>query len=279
MILLARRSERDAERWADRVARVGYVTKGLVFLFVGGLAITAAAGLGGMATDPSGALVSIARGIAGRATLGLVALGLVAHAASRAGLAFVGEPYVKRGKLWRVVRRITNGFGSLIYVGLTIGAGALAVGWGAHVQMDKDAETRDLSARILNAPFGRPLLIGVALGILIAAVVQLGRAVGPNHVREQLRVEEMTRWQRGMVLAVARISFAARGIVLGAGGYFIARAALDRAPREARGPAGALHSVWELPYGNLCLAAVAAGLIAFGAYGLFQAKWRRLFAR
>ena len=261
------------------MARVGYVTKGLVFLLVGGLAITAAAGLGGMATDPSGALATVARGPAGRATLGLVALGLIAHASFRAGLALVGEPYVKRGRVWRVVRRITNGFGTLIYVGLAISAGALAVGWGARVQMDKDAETRDFSARILTTPFGRPLLIGVALGILIAAVVQLVRAVGPNHVREQLRVEEMTRWQQRMVIAAARIAFAARGIMLGAGGYFIARAALDRMPREARGPAGALHSVWELPYGSLWLAAVAAGLIAFGAYGLFQARWRRLFAR
>lgn len=67
--------------------------------------------------------------------------------------------------------------------------------------------------------------------------------------------------------------------MLGAGGYFIARAAVDRVPREARGPAGALHSMRELPYGNLCLAAVAAGLVAFGVYGLFQARWRRLFAR
>jgi hypothetical protein len=261
------------------MARVGYVTKGLVFLLVGGLAITAAAGLGGMATDASGALATVARGPAGRATLGLVAVGLIAHACFRAGLAFVGEPYVKRGRVWRVVRRITNAFATLIYVGLATSAGALALGLGRHVQLDKDAETRHFSARILTAPFGRPLLIGVALGILIGAVVQLVRAFGPNHVREQLRVEEMTRWQQRMVMAAARIAFAARGIMLGAGGYFIARAALDRTPREARGPAGALHSVWELPLGSLWLAAVAAGLIAFGAYGLFQARWRRLFAR
>ena len=152
MILRARPSE----RWADRMARVGYVTKGLVFLLVGGLAITAAAGLGGMATDPSGALVAVARGPVSRATLGLVALGLIAHAAFRAGLAFVGEPYVKRGRLWRVVRRITNG--SLSTLDLMSGwrssvAGALAVGWGAHaMQMDSDAETQDFSARIRYRP-------------------------------------------------------------------------------------------------------------------------------
>ena len=62
-------------------------------------------------------------------------------------------------------------------------------------------------------------------------------------------------------------------------GYFVARAAIDGAAREARGPAGALRAVGELPHGNLWLATVAAGLLAVGAYGLAEAKWRRLFGR
>jgi hypothetical protein len=277
--LWARKSRRETELWADRVARVGYVAKGLVFFLVGGLAIAAAAGLGGTATDPSGALTTVAHTPAGRAALALVALGLLAHAAFRAALVVVGEPYVKRGPVSRVVRRTVNGFGALIYVGMAMTAGALAVGWGAHVNTNKDAETRHFSARILTAPFGRPLLVGVALGILVAAVVQLVRAIGPNHVREQLRVEEMTKWQRRLVGMVARIAFAARGIVFGAFAYFVARAAIDGTPREARGPAGALHAVGELPRGNLWLATVAAGLMAFGFYGFLEARWRRLFAR
>jgi hypothetical protein len=274
-----RRSRRDPELWAERVARVGYVAKGLVFVLVGGLAIAAAAGLGGIATDPSGALVTVTHVPAGRAALALVALGLIAHAAFRVALAVVGEPYVKRGPVSRVVRRIANGFGALIYLGMAMTAGALAVGWGAHVDTNKDAETRHLSARILTAPFGRLLLVGVALGIAVAAVVQLIRAFGPNHVREQLRVGEMTEWQRRLVVVVARIAFAARGIVWGACGYFMARAAIDGASREARGPAGALHALGELPHGNLWLATVGAGLIAFGAYGFLEARWRQLFAR
>ena len=261
------------------MARVGYVAKGLVFLLVGGLAIAAAAGWGGRATDPSGALATVARTHAGRAALGFVALGLVAHAAFRGALVIVGEPYVKRSPVGRVLRRIANGFGVLIYAGLAVTAGALTIGWGAHVHTNKDAQTRHLSARILATSFGRPLLIGVALGIAVAAIVQLVRAFGPNHVREQLRVGEMSELQRRTVAVVARIAFAARGIVLVACGYFVARAAIDGAPREARGPAGALRAVGELPHGNLWLAPVAAGLLEVGAYGLAEAKWRRLFER
>ena len=273
----ARQAVSRVQPWADRVARVGYVARGLVFMLVGGLAAEAAAGLGGKATDPSGALVALAHMPAGRAALAFLALGLVAHAAFRAALVLVGEPYVNRGPVRQVMSRVSNGFAAIVYAGTALSAGALAVGWGSRAHTDNDAETRHLSARVLTAPFGRPLLIGIALGILVAAVVQLVQAFVPNNDRERLRVEEMTERECKTVAAVGRIAFAARATVLAACGYFVARAAINSAPHEARGPAGALHAVWELPQGNLWLAAVAAGLIAFGTYGLLEAKWRRLF--
>jgi hypothetical protein len=275
----ARRAARWAQPWADGVARAGYVAKGLVSLLVGLLALAAAAGLGGRATDPSGALVTAARTTAGRAALVFVTLGLFAHAAFRAALILVGEPYGNRGALGRVFRRISNAFAALIYAGLAVTAGGLAFGRGAHAQTDKDAQTRHLSARLLTAPFGRLLLVGVALGIVIAAVVQLVRACGPSHVHERLRVEEMSARERNLVSAVGRVAFAARAAVLAVCGYFVARAAIDSAPREARGPAGALRAVWALPHGSLWLAVLAGGLIAFGVYGLLEARWHRLFGR
>ena len=263
--------------WADRAARVGYVAKGLVFILVGALAIAAAAGLGGEATDPGGALLAVARLPAGRVVLAFVGLGLMAHAAFRATLVLVGEPYTNRGPWRRAVRRISNGFAFLVYLGLGLAAGALAVGWRAHLSGDRNAEPRHLSARILVAPFGRPLLLALAAGILVAAVFQVVWAFGPNHVRERLRVEEMTERQCRTVIGVGRIAFASRATLLAASGYFVARAAIDRSPHEARGPAGALHAAWELPHGDLLLAACAAGLIGFGAYSLLAARWRRLF--
>jgi hypothetical protein len=251
-----------------------------VFLLVGGLGVAAATGVaGGEATDPSGALAKVAHTLPGRAVLAFVAVGLLAHAGFRAVLVVVGEPYVDRGRLGRGVRRLSNGCGALLYAGMAVTAAAFTVGWGAQVHTDKDAESRHLSARILTEPFGRPFLVAVACGILAAAVVQLVRAFGPNHMREQLRADAMTEGQRVMVVVVGRIAFVARAIVLAAGGYFLARAAIDRAPHEARGPAGALHSVWELPHGDVLLAMVSVGLVAFGSYVLLEARWRRLFGR
>ncbi|HZL18380.1 MAG TPA: DUF1206 domain-containing protein [Polyangia bacterium] len=277
--IAVRRAVERAQPWADWVARAGYVTKGMVFLLVGDLAVAAAAGLGGKATGPSGALRTVARLPAGRALLVLVALGLLAHVAFRAVLVLVGEPYLQRGRLGRVALRIGNGFAALVYLGLAISTGALAAGWHARRRAGSDDESRNLSARLLSAPFGRPLLGAVALGILIVAALQLVRAVAPHDMAERLHSEQMTKTERAIVKAMGRVAFAARAVVLASCGYFVGRAAIDRAPREARGPAGALHAVWELPHGALWLAVVGGGLIVFGVYGLLEARWRRLFGR
>ena len=277
----ARRAASKGEPWTDRAARAGYVARGVVYLLVGGLALAAAGGAGGKPTNPSGALSGLVRMPAGRAVLALIAAGLLVHAAFQAALVLTGEPYVKEGSWRRAATRIRHAFGALLYGGMALTAAgrAFAGGHRARAHGADDEQTRHLSARVLATPFGQPLLIAIGVGLGIAAIVALVRAFGPNNVRERLRVEAMSPQQCRFMAALGRVAYVARGTVLGACGYFLVRAAIDRAPRESRGPGGALRAVWELPHGGLWLALVAAGLIAFGVYGVLEARWRRLFAR
>ena len=270
---------RKGEPWTDRIARAGYVARGSVYIFVGGLALAAAAGVGGKPTDPSGALLTLGRMPAGRVGLALVALGLLVYAAFRAALVLTGEPYVKQGQWQRIAMRVRNGFSACAYFGLAFTAAMLAAGRHRRAQGDTDAQTRGLSAWLLDAPFGRPLLIAIAVGIAVVAGVEIVRAFGPNGARGRLRVQAMTARQRELMMALGRFAYAARATVLVGCAYFLVRGAIDRAPREVRGPAGALRAVWELPHGGLWLAMVATGLVAFGVYGVLEAKWRRVFAR
>jgi Domain of Unknown Function (DUF1206) len=275
----ASRAIAHAQPWPDRLARAGYIAKGALFLLVGGLAGAAAVGLGGEATDPSGALVTVARAPAGRFVLVAVALGLLAHAGFRGALALVGEPYDHRGPVQGAMRRLVNAVSALFYLGLAITASALALGRSARVQPDGNAEARDWSARLLSLPFGQSLLIGVATAILVAAVVQLVRAFTPGAVRRRLRLEEMSAREQQTVSIVGRVAFVARATVLAVIGYYLTEVAVHRTPRAARGAGGALRAVWAQPHGGLLLGLVAAGLMAFGAYGLLEARWRRLFQR
>jgi hypothetical protein len=274
-----RRAASKGQPWTDRAAAAGYVARGAVYVLVGGLALAAAAGVGGEATDPSGAFSTVVRMPAGRAALAIVGLGLLVHAAFRAVLVVTGEPYVKQGPWRRAANRVRHGFAACFYAGMALTAAALAAGRYGQAHADKDEQTRQLSARVLAVPFGRPILTAIAAGIGIAAAVQLVRAFGRNNMRQRLRVEAMSERQCKLMAVLGRVAYVARATVLGACAYFLVRGAIERAPRETRGAAGALRAVWELPQGGLLLGLVAAGLIAFGVYGLLEAKWRRLFAR
>lgn len=281
-----RRAAERAQPWTDIMARAGYVARGALFLMVGGLALTAAVGLGGgEATDPTGVLVTIARASAGRAALGVLALGLLAHAAFRAMLVVGGESYIpvargRMGALRRSFVRISNAAIGFVYVGLAATAAGLAFGRRGWLQTDKDRETRHWSARLLHQPSGRWLLLGVAIVVGIVAIVTAVRAFTPNpNLQRRLRIEEMSIRARHAMAALGRIALLARGIVLFGIAFSLAKAAFYHAPRAAQGPGGALRSVWSLPHGGVWLALVAGGLIAFGVYGLCEARWRRLLGR
>ena len=71
----AQRTVRQAAPWVQRLARLGYAAKGLVYVIIG--AVAAQAAFGGRQVEGSeGALVTILRQPFGRVLLGIVALGL-----------------------------------------------------------------------------------------------------------------------------------------------------------------------------------------------------------
>jgi hypothetical protein len=283
----ARRVVDRAQPWSDRIARVGYVARGAVFLMVGGLALAADVGVGGgKTTDPTGAMLEITRAPAGRLVLGAFALGLLAHAAFRAMLAAAGEAYIDRARSrWEaalhVVRRTSDAVITLVYLGLAATAAGMALG--AHHKSatnDDDRETQSWSARLLHQPFGRALLLGVAGVVLVFAIVTAVRAFTPNpDLSRRLRIEAMSaRWRVAMA-ALGRIAFLARACVFGSVAVSLGEAALRHSPGAAHGSGGALRAVRSLPGGTYLLALVAGGLVAFGVYGLCEARWRRLLER
>jgi hypothetical protein len=82
------RAANKAGPWIERLARVGYVAYGVVYVLVGVLALQAAFGRGGAATAQEGALLSILLGLEtlarqpfGPYLLGAIAAGLVAYGA------------------------------------------------------------------------------------------------------------------------------------------------------------------------------------------------------
>jgi hypothetical protein len=72
--------------------------------------------------------------------------------------------------------------------------------------------------------------------------------------------------------------FVARSLVFTMIGVFLLYAALDANSREAKGVAGALQVIQQQPYGSALLGITAAGLLAFGVYGVAEGAFGRITA-
>jgi hypothetical protein len=169
--------------------------------------------------------------------------------------------------------RAAHALSGAIYLGLAASAAAMALGYSTGGGSEGQA-TRDGTAWLMSQPFGRWFVAGV--GIAVAGA-------GIGFALKGLRGDVMDRLavpagQRDWASALGRTGFAARGVVFVLIGGFLVVAAWQARSSAARGLGGALEALREQPYGWVLLAVTAAGLAAFGAFGLVQARYRRVKA-
>jgi len=115
-------------------------------------------------------------------------------------------------------------------------------------------------------------LVGIAGGIV--ACVGIGLAVGG--VRRQF-AKRLRKAEEGssVVIVLGVIGFLARSLVFVLVGSFLIFAAWHSNAREATGFAGALLTLRSERYGNVLLLTAAAGLFAFGLFGVSEARFGR----
>ena len=82
--------------------------------------------------------------------------------------------------------------------------------------------------------------------------------------------------QREIVTQLGIAGFLARAFVFAMIGLFLLFAAINSRSSEAKGFAGALRVIQHQPYGSVLLGISAAGLLAFGLYGIAEGVYRRI---
>jgi hypothetical protein len=263
-----------ARPWIERLARAGFLAKGVVYLLIGILALQAAAGAGGRTTGTAGAFRVLLHQPLGRWLLWLMAIGLAGYAAWRMICALI-DPEQRGRQGWkRLAVRAGYAGSALIHAGLAWQAVRLALGQGGG-SGDGQAESR--TAQLLDAPLG-PWLVGlVALGLAGYGVGQIVRGFRRD-AASRLHLGNLGSDERRIVLRAARAGLVSRGVVFGLMAVFLARAALQHDPTEAGGLAEALQTLARQPYAPFVLGAVALGLAAYGAYQLALARYRVIAA-
>jgi hypothetical protein len=140
---------------------------------------------------------------------------------------------------------------------------------------DDDRGIEKWTAWLMSFPAGAWLVGAAGVFIIGYGAHQLYKA-WTTDLDDQLSLGRMGPTAARWTVRFSRFGMAARGVVFGIMGTFLVIAAFRSDPGEAKGVGGALHALQQQPYGPVLLAVVALGLIAYGAYELIRARYRRI---
>ena len=254
--------------WVERLARLGYAARGVVYALVGILAIQTAFGArGNQETDTRSALGVVAE--QSTALLWLLALGLFGYALWRV-IQGVLDPENKGTDPKGLAQRAGMVISGLLYGSLALAAVRIASGSGGS-----GGDRQGWTAELMTKPFGRWLVALAGIAVIVSGLVQL-RDGWTEKFRKHLKLNEMDAQEQRLALHTGKLGLIARGIVFLLSGWFLIQAALRFNAGEARGLAGALETLAQQPSGAWLLGFVALGLIAFGAYSILLARYRRI---
>ncbi|MEW2356153.1 DUF1206 domain-containing protein [Spirillospora sp. NPDC029432] len=256
--------------WFHRLTRTGLAARGAIYLLIGWLAVRIAFGRGGHEADQRGALETVVGGPGGIVAVWLVAAGFAGLVLWQIAEARYGRP-VPDGH--RPHNRALAFARALIYLAGLAGSAGFAIGAGGR---SSDQQSRAFTARAMDAPGGRWLVLAVGAGFVVCGAVVGWHAVRRNFLDEL--DPGLNGPARKVVVPLGVVGNSARGLLLAGIGVFLAFAALRHDPGQAKGLDGTLREFTATPAGPWLLVAVAAGLAVFGMYAFCEARWRKVDA-
>ncbi|RYY41306.1 MAG: DUF1206 domain-containing protein [Chitinophagaceae bacterium] len=254
-----------------RLARVGLITKGVLYCMLGTLAAMAAFQLGGRSADEAdrgGALRTIRDLPGGFVLLGAVALGLISYSIWRLLQAFADtEDRGTDGKGWAVRARYMAS-------ALTYGSVAFIAGRLLFSERPKQDSQQQFAQQLMEKPLGQILAFVVA-GIFVAtAVYQFYYAFKAKYRKHTGATG--SKPGGSLLLLSGKIGYTARGIVWLLLGFLFGRAALHARGAEAGDTSKAFSLLQHEAYGPWLMAAIGLGLVCYGIFNFIRARYDNL---
>ena len=257
-------------KWAERLTRLGLGARGVLYIVIAILAFRVAFGHREDQASQNGALQEISSKPGGQVLVWIIAIGLIGYSLWRLLSAALGagvDPVATDAK--QRVKALGEGVGygaiAIIAVKVAAGSGSSSGGSGGQKQ----------TATVLSWPGGQFLVGLVALVIIGIGLFFVYDGVKADFTKE-LKLGEMSPTARKAVIALGRFGRIAQGVVFGIIGVLVMIAAVQYDPDKAKGLDGALKTLAGEPYGKWLLSVIALGFLAYGLYGLAEAKLRRV---
>jgi hypothetical protein len=255
----------------ELASRFGYAARGLVYLGLGAIVLLAALDLTPRAKGAKGVLRAWADWPLGWALIGGVGVGLAGFAAWRILQAvFDADRHGRSPKAWAV--RAGQAFSGVVYGGLALSAFELLDELEDVGEIDEEQSVHHTARTVLDLPYGDALLIAAGLAVLAFGVGNVVQGLIQDFSKRLKCDDRLCR----VVVPLAKTGYAARGLASLPLGVFLVMAGMEARAGEARSWGGALQAMESQPFGNSALCLVAAGLIAFGLFGLVEARYRHI---
>ncbi len=256
-------STASRSRQGEWVARGGMAARGIVYVLLGMLAVLVSSGSERQSVDQQGAFTELATRPGGSILLAVLAVGLAAYALWQLSRAIAGPG----GDEQKTVSRLVAAGVTFIYASLAVSAVTVLLG----ARQSKSSENEVLTARVMSYPGGTLLVALVGVGIIIVGGVMLYKGATTDFMKY---FRSLSRWKHIVIKQLGRVGAIGRGLVFALVGVLVVSAAVTFDPGKAGGVDDAFRTALDQPYGRPLALAAAAAFIAFGLYGLAEARYR-----
>jgi hypothetical protein len=256
--------------WVDRLARMGYAAKGIVYMMIGIMAIRFAFGERKQPGDFSSVLLKLFSEPFGRILLASLTIGLIGYGLWCLIQAAIDTENKGTNVSGLVIRVFYAGVG-VVY--LSIAWEAIQLLTNTSNMKEGDRPERQLTAELFAlSPSTRWIAILAGVGFLGFCIYEIRRVYVEGI--EILRPEGRKGIIDVIAMRIGQIGIIARALLFALIGIFLAWSGITFDPNKVRGISGALLELRRQTHGTYWLIAMALGLGAYGIYMWFVA-WRR----
>lgn len=272
--------------WIARVTRFGWLSKGLVFVLIGVIAVRVATTRwrepDADATQ-AGALRVVSSQPLGSVMLITISMGLIVFTVWNVTQAVIRDSTDLDAL--GIVKRV-GWFGLGLFYGLIAFTGfrlALSELDSPGSGTDSDTSTgrsgdgapEELTARLLAADGGRLATVVLAVGVVVVAGYHFHKGVTYGFVND-LDTTDLSADHERWLGRLGVGGFTARAFVLAVVAFFLAKAAVEFDPDEAVGLDGALREFSSVAYGRVVIVLVGVGMVLAGLYDMVTFRRQQL---
>ena len=251
-------------------ARFGYAACGFIYVVIGLVAVAVSLGIIEEPAGSHGIMRFLSRQPLAPLLLGALGIGLAGYAALNIA-GGIYDPEARgtspRGVILRTIDILTGA----LYITLTL----LALGFLVGSFSDSSDTATVFAGRILRAPFGRAILAGIGISLVISSGYLFVRAAREpfGHMLDRRAISKKAR---AAIAVAARAGTAARAIVFAICGFLAIEAGAIGSAEKIGDVDDALSLVGRAAFGPFLLIAMGAGFISYGLYQLSKARYQRV---